>query len=488
MATLTASGLGSGLDVRGLVSQLVSAERTPVSNRLDLQEAQVQAKISGFGGLRSALAQFEGAVERLTDLDDFLARRASSSDPDVFTASATSEAVAGSYDVQVERLARSHKLISTGFASRDSEVGTGSLTITLGGESMTVDVASDGNTLERIRDAINGASGNPGVDAGLITVFDDALGASVSKLVLTARETGEASAITVTVQDNDTGVENPDGDTDMEGLSRLAYDAGAGVTNLDEVRAAADALLWIDGEKVTSSTNTVEGAIEGVTLTLKTTSDEGDLGALVPATLEVAVDPGAARGLVQGFVTAYNTLRDAIAQLDSYNAATGQASVLFGDSAVRGLGLGLRRALSDPVAGLTGAYTSLAAIGVTTGADGKLAIDATRLDAALSADLPGIANLFASSEGLGQRFTDLVAAYGDPAGILEARTDGLDRRVEDITAQRETLARRMESLEARLLKQFTAMDELVARLQSTSSFLTQQLASLQSITGGGNGT
>jgi flagellar hook-associated protein 2 len=225
-----------------------------------------------------------------------------------------------------------------------------------------------------------------------------------------------------------------------------------------------------------------------VTLTLKTTSDEGDLGALVPATLEVAVDPGAARGLVQGFVTAYNTLRDAIAQLDSYNAATGQASVLFGDSAVRGLGLGLRRALSDPVAGLTGAYTSLAAIGVTTGADGKLAIDATRLDAALSADLPGIANLFASSEGLGQRFTDLVAAYGDPAGILEARTDGLDRRVEDITAQRETLARRMESLEARLLKQFTAMDELVARLQSTSSFLTQQLASLQSITGGGNGT
>jgi flagellar hook-associated protein 2 len=488
MASVTASGLGSGIDIGSLVTQLVSAERTPVATRLDRQEAEVQARISAFGGLRSALAQFESALAGLSKLDGFLARRATSSDPSVITASATRDAAVTTYDVQVERLAQGHKLLSTGFASGSAEVGTGALTIMVGGEAMALTIDATNNTLAGIRDAINEASDNPGVSASLINVFDDDLQTNVTKLALTARETGGANAIKLTVADDDTSVANPDGDTDTDGLSRLAYDAGAGVTNLDEIRAGEDALVWIDGQKITSATNTVEDAIEGVTLTLKATSAEDDLGVLVPAALGVAVDEEAAEGLIEAFVTAYNTLSGYLRQVDSYTAATGQASVLFGDSVARGLGLGLRRAIVDPVEGLTGPYPSLADLGVTTGSDGKLSVDTEKLDAALSEDLEGAGNLFAASGGLAERLKDLAAGYIDAEGILDARTGGLDRRVKDINKQRDALARRMDSLETRLLKQFTAMDELVTRLQSTSSFLTQQLASLQSIVDRRSGT
>jgi flagellar hook-associated protein 2 len=476
MATLTAGGIGSGLDINALVSQLVAAERAPVATRLDRQEAQVQAKISAFGTLRSALAQLQGALRKLTKLDDFLVRRATSGDEGVFTASASSRAAPGTYSVQVERLAQAHKVLSTGFAE-GATLGSGTLTITVAGESMALAVGAGTDTLAAVRDAINGAADNPGVSATLLNVYDDAQAQTVTKLVLTARETGAANAIAVSVQDGDGN------HTDALGLSALA------TPNLTQLSAAQDALVWIDGQKVVSATNTVADAIDGVTLTLKSVSasranPETGQDELVAASLGVTIDRSAAKGLVQGFVTAYNAMVDALKGLDNFNPSTRQSSTLFGDSAVRNLSAGLRRALGQVGAGLDPALATLADLGVTTGADGKLTVDAAKLDETLARNLEGVARVFAGEGGLAGRLQTLVEAYVGSDGVLESRTDGLDRRVRDIGRQRDTLARRMEALEARLLKQFTAMDELVGRLQSTSSFLTQQLASLQTFTSG----
>ena len=481
MATLTAGGIGSGLDISSLVSQLVAAEQSPVSSRLDRQEAQVQAKISSFGTLRSALAQFQGALKKLTKIDDFLVRRATSGDDKVFTVAATSVAAGGSYGIQVERLAQAHKLLSAGFTGPDEVVGSGTLTVAMGTASMTLTVDGTNNTLTGIRDAINGAADNPGVIATLVNVFDEVAGSNVSKLVLTGTGTGAQNAVTLSVADADTTELNPDGNTDAEGLSRLASN------NLNVLRAAQDALLWLDGQKVVSASNTVEGAIEGVTLTLKAVSARDDLGALVPTTLDVAVDQGAAKSLVQGFVSAYNAVVDALKAVDSYNASTRQATPLFGESTVRGVSTVLRRALGDPVEGLDQGLSRLADLGVTAGTDGKLTVDAKRLDAALSTNLEAVGRLFAGEHGLATRLDDLVSAYLDAGGVLKSRTDGLDSRVKDINKQRETLARRMEVLQSRLLKQFTAMDELVAQLQNTGNFLTQQLSSLQTSFNSRNG-
>ena len=477
MATLTASGVGTGLDIGSLVSQLVAADRAPASSRLDRQEAQVQAKLSAFGSLKSALTQFQGALGKLTTVDDFLSRKATSGNDKVFTVSASSDAVAGTFEIAVEQLAQSHKLLSQGLASSGAVVGTGTLSISVGSEAFTVTVDSASNTLAGIRDAINGASDNTGVSATIVNV-DSGQGGSVAKLVLTATKTGSAGAITVTATDDDGN------NTDPLGLSALAYDPGAGtpVTNLSELRPAQDARILIDGQAVTRSTNTISDAIDGVTITLKGPSETDTNGDPVAAVLSVQIDEAAATGLVRGLVTAYNAVVDAIKQVASYNATTRQATSLFGDSTVRGLQSSLRGELNRAVSGLPAGLASLADIGIRTGADGKLSVDSTKLEAALRSDLQGVANLFAGDGGYAKRLEDLVSAYVESDGLIEGRTDGLSDRVKEINKQREALDRRMQALEARLLKQFTAMDELVSRLQSTGSYLTQQLSSLQTQT------
>lgn len=474
MATITSAGLGSGLDISSIVNQLVSAERSPAASRLDRQEAQTQAKLSAFGTLKSALSQFRTALGKLTDVNGFLTRKATSGNDKVFTAAASTTAAAGSFEVVVERLAQSQKLGSAGFASASTVVGTGTLTLSVGGESVSLAIDGSNNTLAGIRDAINGASDNPGVSATIVNV-DDGLGGRVAKLVLTSATAGTAGAITVAVTDDDG---NP---TDTSGLSALAYDPGAGVpvNNLGVLRPAQDAKLYLDGEAVTRSSNTIDDAIDGVTLTLRGVSEEDANGDPVAAALRVDVDRTAATGLVQGFATAYNAVVDALRQVASYNASTRQATALFGDATVRGLQAGLRAELGRAVSGLPQGLDTLSAVGVTTGADGKLSVDTAKLDRALNSDLQAVANLFAADGGYAKRLSGLVQGYVDPDGLIEARTDGLDARVKDIGGQREALDRRMASLQARLLKQFTAMDTLVGQLQSTGSYLSQQLASLQ---------
>ncbi len=478
MSTITALGVGSGLDIADIVRQLVAAERSPVQTRLDSQEKTLEAKLSAFGTLKSALAQFQTGLGELSEVGAFLARTASSGSEEVFTASAGTSAAPGTFDLVVQQVAQSHSLVSKGYESASAAVGSGTLTISVGGNAFSVAVDATHGTLAGIRDAITGASDNTGVAASIVRV-DGASGGTVAKLVLTSTVTGTEGSLTVAVDDAD-GV---DGDT--SGLSALAYlpsDTSPAITNLTELRAAQDAKLTLDGQAVTSSSNTVDDAIEGVTLTLQGVSGKDASGAWKSSRLAIAIDPSAAAERVQGFVTAYNAVLDAIRSVASYDASSREATALFGDSAVRGLQSRLRAELSRVVSDLPAGAASLAEIGVRTGRDGKLELDQDRLHGALNSNLDAVAKLFAGEGGCAQRLDDLVSSYLDADGLIESRTEGLNGRLEAIEARREALDRRMESLEARLLKQYTAMDTLVAQLQTTSSYLTQQLELLKTQT------
>ena len=120
MASITAPGVGSGLDIASLVSQLVAAEGQGKSIRLARREAFAQAEISALGSLKSALSSFQSAVQDLDALSDFRKRSASSADEDLFTASADDKAVAGSYSIEVVNLAAAHKLASTGYTDSNA--------------------------------------------------------------------------------------------------------------------------------------------------------------------------------------------------------------------------------------------------------------------------------------------------------------------------------------------------------------------------------
>lgn len=460
---ITSTGIGSGIDVGGIVSQLVAAEGQPARNRLDRREAETQATISALGGLKGALSEFQSALSGLSDLDAFQARRATSGDSSLFTATADETASAGSYQIEVERLAQGQKLRSGDFADADTAVGTGTLTLDVGGNSFDIAVDAGNNTLAGIRDAINASPDNTGVTATTVNVDDpNNKGNTVTRLVLTADEPGKANEITVSTVDDDGN------NTDAEKLSRLSSASG----ELRDLQAAQDALIRIDGQAVTRSSNSINDAIDGVTLELKK-SDVGSTNSL-----DVALNTGAVKSKVESFIKAYNGLVETTNQLSSYDPETGRAGALQGDSTLRAISTQIRREMSETVDGIDGAFANLATIGVETQRDGTLKLDSARLDEAMDADFDAIGQMFASEDGYATRLDSLVESYVGFNGILDSRTQSLNNRIDDIGDQREDLSRRLSSLESRLLAEFNAMDQLVGQLNSTGNYLSQQLSNL----------
>ena len=458
MASITSTGIGSGLDVSGLVQQLVTAEGQATEIRIAQQEARAQAKLSAYGSLKSALSTFGDELEKMSDLNTLLTRKSSTGDESLLTVSVAETAVPASYDVEVVQLAQAQKLESGAFASADTVVGTGTLTIAVGTESFSLDIDGENNTLEGIRDAINAAMDNKGVAATIVN------GDNGSYLILAGENTGSDQSIVVTQSDGDGG------------LSTLEYDPANMLESLAERQAAQDAQLRIDGVDVTSDNNVVAGAIEGVTLTL--------VSANPGTTTEISIenDLDAVRDQIKSFVDGYNALIDAFDAQTGFDPETEIAGPLLGDLTVRGVRDQLRRELTIEVTDIDASFSSLLDIGIETDVDGKLTVNDSKLDEALGSEFSKLGQLFASSDGYAVRLSGVIDGYLDEEeGILTARTDGLDRTIEGFAEQREVLRVRLESLESRLLRQFNALDALVSELTTTSSFLTHQLGNLPGI-------
>lgn len=444
---------GSTLDVRSLATQLVAAERAPLDAQIKRESASVATTLSALGTLKSALSTFQAAVDDMSMLADFQVRSAKSSKPETFTASAGASAVPGSYGIEVQQLATAHSIASGPHAGGSTTlVGSGSVTLAVGGRSFTIEVAP-ATTLANLRDAINGARDNTGVSATIVQSTEGA------RLILSARETGAANTLTVTVANA------------VGGLDSLAYtDVAPG--SYTQLAAAQDAIVRVAGFGQTSATNTITGAIDGVTLTL-VAEDVGSVH-----TLTIANDVEAVRKRLDSFVTTYNAMQTAIAGLRGYNAATKEGGPLLGDSMLLGLEARLRRGLTDAVDGLTGPHTSLATLGITTGADGNLVVDDVKLSAALGSDFEGVAQLFGRTGGVGFRLGNLLHDAVSMNGGISVRTRALLEQQERLTDRQDAVDARMQAQLARYIRQFTTLDTLLSTLDTTSSYLDTQLESL----------
>ena len=450
MATLTSTGLGSGLDINSIVEQLVSAERAPAANRLTQRESKANEELSALGKFKSALATFKDSVAKLTDADTFQGRTVTVEDDEVFTATADSASLPGTYSVEVMNLASAQRLRSIGFGDATSAIGTGTLAITVNGQTANILISTPANSLNDIRDAINESADNPGVRATIVNASDGA------HLIISATETGAAHAITIAVSGGDGG------------LASLAYAAGAPANPMLELQAAADANVVIDGFPVTSASNAISDAIDGVTINVASARP----GTMLDLSIEY--DPEGAKTSVAGFVTAYNKLIDTVTELTRYNVDTRDAAPLLGDATVRGIRDQLRREISSSLD--SGIFTTLASIGVTTATTGKLVVDATKLGDAIDADFDAVSTLFSGTGGLATRLEDIAEATLGSGSTITTREDALKTTLKTITSQRETLEERIERVRARLLDQFNAMDRLLGQLKNTSSFLSQQLS------------
>ena len=449
---IIAGGIGSGLDINGIVSQLVAAEAEPTNARLNSQEVDMGSELSAFGTLKSALSAFQSSVSRLESPATFQVYTATSSDEDIFAATADDTAVAGNYSIEVMQLAQAEKLRSIDFADSSEVIGTGTLDISLGAESFQLTIDSSNNTLAGIRDAINAASDNPGVSASLITVD------SGTQLILSSNQVGAGNTISVVATDDDA--------LDGFDLTRL------NTANLVSLQSASDAIIKVDSQTVTRSSNSFSDVISGITFNLAGAQPG------LAETLSVVSDTQTIKDDIKSFVTNYNTLVGVMRGLSSFDVSTMVAGPLNGDSVVRGIQNSLRQALSTAVTG--GAFSNLSELGITLGDKGSLTIDDAVLDTKVASNLSDVKQFFSSGTGMAQSFTTAISGYVEDDGIIDTRRDGLQSRLDGIDDKREVLNRRMAALEARLNAQFTAMDILVAQLQATGNFLTQQLASLPS--------
>ena len=380
-------GIGSGLDVNSLVTQLMAVERQPMT-QLDRKTAAYNAQLSAYGTMRSALAALQTAAGSVASLPTLRQVTASVADGSLASASATAGAATGSYSLEVQALAQAQKLKSVAFAATSTSLGAGTLSFDFGTysggafslnadkPSASVVIAAGRDSLAEVRDAINAASA--GVAASIV---NDGSG---QRLLITSTATGAANALRVSVADADAN------HTDAAGLSRLAYDASTGgVARLEQTVAARDSRIALDGITITRASNTVSEAIEGVTLNLAKESP----GAVT--TLNVARNIDGAVTAVSGFVQAYNIAYTSLRKLSAYNTETRSGAVLQGDSTLLGVQARMRSLLSASVEA-AGGYASLSALGIAFQTDGSLLGDTAKLRAALNDTTRDAATVFAA--------------------------------------------------------------------------------------------
>ncbi|KTC95480.1 flagellar filament capping protein FliD [Legionella feeleii] len=391
MAGLTSSGVGSGLDVKGIVDALVQADITPTKNRLDKQEASITTQLSALGQIKSALSNLQTSMIKLSNINQFYALKSSVSDTSIVSASVNNDASAGQYQIVVQTIATKQNLASSSYINSSSTVGNGSITIDFGTysnsntvftanpdkQSVTINIAPGQDSLSAIRDAINNSGS--GVQANIVK------DSSGYRLTLSSPETGQSLAMRISVIDND-GTNN-----NSTGLSALAFDPTIGNNSLTQTTVAKDSQVSINGLLLTQSSNQLKNAIEGVTIDLK----KAQPGTLVDLT--IANNDSQLTNAVNEFIKQYNDTMTTINSLTSYNAETKKGGTLQADSGVRTLKLNLSKILGEPVAKSGSTVLTLADIGIKTNKQGLLEMDSDKFNTAVANNYDAIAALFAKT-------------------------------------------------------------------------------------------
>lgn len=459
----------TALDVPTLVSQLMAVERRPI-DKLNAKISSYETKISSYGTLSSLVSTFQTAATGMTSGLQKLA--ATPSDANVLSATTSSTAVPGTYAVNVSQLAQSQNLIATGQTSSTAAIGSGTATTVTfdlgaisggtltngvysgatftsnGSATVSITINSSNNTLVGIRDAINAAA--LGVTA---TIVNDGSGTPY-RLALTSTSSGVSNSIKITTSGGDAAIS-----------SLLGYDP-AGTQNLTQTLAAQNANLTVNGIAITSKSNTISGAIQGVTLTLKKTT-------ATPASLTVARDTTAINTAASGFVDAYNALSSQIKSRSAYGTGTTGAGSLAGDGTLRLMQEQLRGIFNTPASG--GTLTSLGQVGISFQKDGSLLLDSSKLNSAISANFSDVSNLFSSSTGYATRLEAWAKSTLVAGGLIDTRTQNLHKYVKGQNEAVGRLENRMTALQKKYTLEYTNLNLLLSRMNSTSTFLTQQL-------------
>lgn len=474
---ISSAGIGSGLDVNSIVSQLINIERQPI-RLLQGQAARLETQISAFGRVQGTLSTLRDAALRLSTASTWQQSTATSSNTAALGATPTGAVQKGNYSVAVSQLAVGQTLSSASYTNSSSTLGSGTLRIELGdfdavppvpkAGATAVDIVIDpaSSSLSEIRDRINGSG------AGVVaSIVNDIAG---SRLVLRSAETGAENGFRVQI------LADSDGNAaDGGGLSALAFDpSNGGFSSMTRAQTAINALATIDGISVESASNTLAGTIEGLTLNLR------QLGQA-----EVVVEPNTAalKKSVDDFVKAYNESIELLRSQTSYDPTTKVAGPLQGDPSGKAMLFQLRSQFNGG-GGVSSVFKSLNDAGLSLNTDGTVKVDSAKLDAALANGselqklFSNVDNIDPSKQGIANRLQGWLGLSLDGEGTLPSRTQSLQDRVRSNKDAQERLEDRVARTQERILRQYSALDMRMGQLSGLASYVSQQMAMLNNST------
>ncbi|GHU07174.1 flagellar hook-associated protein 2 [Betaproteobacteria bacterium] len=442
---IQASGIISGLDTANLIKASMAYDRQPLE-RAQKQLSTTESKISSLGQVKSAIASLQEAAKGISDSSKLYSYKGSLSNADLASVTTSGQAAAGTYKINVTKLATSHKLATTG--PIDTSSG-GSLKIEINGKKSDISIAA-GASLTDIAKSIN--SSDAAVSATVVN------GQNGPQLVLTSNESGTDNAIKLTSSD----------------ISGLNFDPAQPSANssMSQIAVAENAKVSIDGITLAgTSSNTITDAVTGVTLTLKSTGE---------SQLTVSNDSAAFEAKVKTFVDAYNKVRSTVAGLSGYDPAGKNTGVFNGDGALRSATDQLRGLLSTVPAGASAndAFSTLAVLGIESSATGVLSINSTKLKSAMETDFASVTKTVAA---YGSAFDKLTTQMNGTDGLISSKLDGLNSTKSRLNDTISTQEKRMVIVQARYEKQFANLEGLMAQMNSTSNYLSSSLSSLANL-------
>lgn len=436
------SGKSTGIDVSSVVDELMQVEEEP-ETQMETQQSTISSQVSALTTISTALSTLASSVSSLQELDGaFSQLTTGSSDSTIVSAAAGDTAVAGTHTIVVSQLATTSSSYSNYIPSGSSLAGA-EINVAFGSSSdptsnTTIDIPSSDTTLQQAADYIN--QGSYGVTASVVT---DSVG---SRLVLTSNTSGSAGNLTVS-------------------SSATTFTTAAGV----------DAQLTVDGVPVDSGSNTVTGAIQGVTLSL------GAADANTPVLISVEPDATQAGTAIQDFVNAYNTVVGDINSQYTLNSS-GSQGVLAGDSMLQTLQSSLLNMVSTNTSG-SGQFTNLQSLGIEMQDNGTLQVDTTTLSNALSSDYSDVQSFFQSTTGWGQLANTEMTQLTDPTtGPIAVDINGLNQTSSDLTTQIQDFQANMTEVQQQLTSQYDSLDTLLIQYPMQMQEAADQLASLPGAT------
>lgn len=432
------------INPRTIAKEVAYASVATQASQVQQQQADVDAETAGLETLSTSISDFQTAVDALNNPENGVVVNAATASDDSVTVSANSEAQPGTYTFYVSQLAQTQQ--DSYSITDDTIPAQGTLTLTMGDTQMDVDLAaadSDGDGYldgNEVVDAINDSDENPGVTATLMKTD------SGNTIMLSSDHSGEANAFSVSVS----------GNTDLQDAATASH------TSLSSAQDAVIHLGSETGPAISSSSNTFDDVIPGVSMTFsEVTTDE-------PVTLTVSQDNSASQAQVQVFVDSYNTLVDTLDSLTDVGSGGSSGGVFAGDAGLKSLSNQMDQIVHADYNGY-----SIIDYGITLDSNGHLTIDSATFDEAMTENPDGLTDIFVGDDGMIAAMDDLMDTYTDSTtGIIASRQSSLDKKQDKIDDKTEDLKQTYEQTYERYLSEYTnTMIEVYSMKMSMAAFM-----------------